>query len=403
MAKELLLALEQLEKERGIDKEIIIAAIEEGIEKSYAGDIKNENVKVVLNREDGNIEIFERKIVVEEVTDPKKEISLEEAREIDPEFEIGEEAEFDITTTDFKRTVAQQAKQIIIQKLREEERSMILDQFTDKLNNIVSGTIQRVERRDAEDKVVYLDLGKTEAVLPQKEQVPSETYRFGERIKVYVLDVKKTNKEPKIIVSRTHPALVKKLFELEIPEIADGTVEIMSLAREAGSRSKLAVYSENEDIEPVGACVGQKGTRVQVIVDELKGERIDVVKWSDDPTEFIGSSLSPAKVVSVEILDEEEKTAEVIVPDAQLSLAIGKEGQNVRLAAKLTGWKIDIKSESQAREEELSGETDEPLFKDDVDSEEATEETAPEAAEETAEEVTDEAAPEEITEPEVQE
>lgn len=367
MASELLLALEQLEKERGIDKEIIIAAIEEGIEKSYAGDIKNENVKVVVNRDDGSIEIFERKVVVEEVTDPKKEISLEEAREIDPEFEVGEEAEFDITSTDFKRTVAQQAKQIIIQKLREEERAMILDQFTDKLNNIVSGTVQRVEHRDGDDKVVYLDMGKTEAVLPQKEQVPTETYKFGERLKAFVLDVKKTSKEPKIIVSRTHPALVKKLFELEVPEIADGTVEIMSLAREAGSRSKLAVYSENEDIEPVGACVGQKGTRVQVIVDELKGERIDVVKWSEDPAEFIGASLSPAKVVSVEILSEEEKAAEVIVPDAQLSLAIGKEGQNVRLAAKLTGWKIDIKSESQAREEATGSVADDLFISDDAE------------------------------------
>lgn len=371
MASELLLALEQLEKERGIDKETIIAAIEEGIEKSYAGDIKNENVKAVLNREDGSIEVFERKIVVEEVVDPKKEISLEEAREIDPEFEIGEEAEFDITSSDFKRTVAQQAKQIIIQKLREEERAMILDQFTDKLNSIVSGTVQRVDHRDGFDDVVYLDLGKTEGVLPYKEQVSTETYRFGDRIKAYVLDVRKTNKEPKIIVSRTHPALVKKLFELEVPEIADGTVEIMSLAREAGSRSKLAVYSANEDIEPVGACVGQKGTRVQVIVDELKGERIDVVKWSEDPAEFIGSSLSPAKVVSVEVLSEEEKSAEVIVPDAQLSLAIGKEGQNVRLAAKLTGWKIDIKSESQAREE-AEGNAAADLF---ITDEEAAEET----------------------------
>ena len=348
MSAELLNALDQLEKEKGISKESIICAIEEALNVSYGKNLDTPaDTRVEYNRENGQIKLYARKTVVEEVTDENCQLSLAEARSIDPEFELDDVAEFEITPSDFGRLASQKAKQIIIQKIREEERNMIYDQYITK--DIVSGTVQRTELKGNGEKVAYIDLGKIEAVLLPSEQVPGENYRFGERIKAFVLEVKKTSKEPKILISRTHPGLIKRLFELEVPEIHDGVVEIKGIAREAGSRTKMSVYSNDENIEPVGACVGQKGTRVQVIVDELRGERIDIIKWSEDPAELIGNSLSPAKVVSVNI-DEEEKSAAVIVPDQQLSLAIGKEGQNVRLAAKLTGWKIDIKSESQIRD-----------------------------------------------------
>lgn len=350
MSAELLSALDQLEKEKGISKEVIISAIEEALNASYSKNAESTaDTRVEYNRENGQIKVYARKTVVEEVTDENCQLSLAEARTIDPEFELDDVAEFEITPSDFGRLASQKAKQIIIQKLREEERNMIYDQFVTKEKDIVSGTVQRVDVKPNGEKIVYVDLGKIEAVLLPSEQVEGESYRYNERIKAYVIEVKKTNKEPKILISRTHPGLIKRLFEMEVPEIHDGTVEIKSISREPGSRTKISVYSKDENIEPVGACVGQKGTRVQVIVDELKGERIDIVKWSEDPAELIGNSLSPAKVVSVDV-NEEEKSAEVIVPDQQLSLAIGKEGQNVRLAAKLTGWKIDIKSESQVRD-----------------------------------------------------
>lgn len=349
MSAELLNALDQLEKEKGISKETIICAIEEALNASYGKNLETPaDTRVEYNRENGQIKLYARKTVVEEVTDENCQLSLEEAREIDPEFELNDVAEFEITPADFGRLASQKAKQIIIQKLREEERNMIYDEYITKAKDIVSGTVQRIETKGDGERFIYIDLGKIEAVLLPSEQVAGETYRFNERIKAFVVEVKKTSKEPKIILSRTHPGLIKRLFEMEVPEIHDGIVEIKSVSREAGSRTKIAVHSNDENIEAVGACVGQKGTRVQVIVDELKGERIDIVKWSEDPAEYIGNSLSPAKVVSVDV-DEEEKSAEVVVPDQQLSLAIGKEGQNVRLAAKLTGWKIDIKSESQAR------------------------------------------------------
>ena len=349
MSAELLSALDQLEKEKGISKESIICAIEEALNASYGKNLETPaDPRVEYNRENGQIKLYARKVVVEEVTDENCQLSLEEAREIDPEFELDDVAEFEITPSDFGRLASQKAKQIIIQKLREEERNLIYDEFVTKAKDIVSGTVQRVETKADGERLIYIDLGKIEAVLLPSEQVPGESYRFNERIKSFVVEVKKTNKEPKILLSRTHPGLIKRLFEMEVPEIREGIVEIRSISREAGSRTKIAVHSNDENIEAVGACVGQKGTRVQVIVDELRGERIDIVKWSEDPAEYIGNSLSPAKVVSVDV-DEEEKSAEVIVPDQQLSLAIGKEGQNVRLAAKLTGWKIDIKSESQAR------------------------------------------------------
>ena len=350
MSAELLSALDQLEKEKGISKESIICAIEEALNASYGKNLESPaDTRVEYNRENGQIKLYARKTVVEEVTDENCQLSLEEARRIDPEFELDDVAELEITPSDFGRLASQKAKQIIIQKIRKEERNMIYDQYITKEKDIVSGTVQRTELKANGDKIIYVDLGKIEAVLLPSEQIPGESYRFNERIKAFVLEVKKTSKEPKILISRTHPGLIKRLFELEVPEIHDGIVEIKGIAREAGSRTKMSVCSKDENIEPVGACVGQKGTRVQVIVDELRGERIDIIKWSEDPAELIGNSLSPAKVVSVDI-NEEEKTAAVIVPDQQLSLAIGKEGQNVRLAAKLTGWKIDIKSESQARE-----------------------------------------------------
>ena len=360
MSAELLYALNELEKDKGIDKEVIIRAIEDALNTSLSrmnepGMPKGNNTRVEFNRETGEIKCFERKTVVEEVTDPAIELSLEEARKMDPEFEIDDVAEFEITTRNFGRLAAQKAKGIIIQKIREEERNQLYEYFKTKEKDIISGTVQRIERNNRGEKTIYVELGKIEAKLLASEQVPGETYLMHERIKAYVLEVRKTNKDPVVLISRTHPGLVKRLFELEVPEIQDGIVEIKNIAREPGSRTKMSVYSHDENVEPVGACVGQKGTRVQVICDELKGERIDIIKWSPIAEELIANSLSPAKVVKV-FADESEKTATVIVPDNQLSLAIGKEGQNVRLAAKLVGWKIDIKSESQIRasiEEEL--------------------------------------------------
>ncbi len=363
MSAELLFALDELEKEKGIDKEIIIAAIEEALNASYSkSETETGNTRVEFNRETGEIKVFAQKEVVEQVTDDSCELSLEEARSIDPEFELGEIAEFEITPRNFGRLAAQKAKQIIIQKLREEERSNVYEQFLTKEKDIVTGTIQRIETKENRDgtkeRIIHVDLGRIEGIMMPAEQVPGEQYRVYDRIKAYVLEVRDKgfkSKEPCVMISRSHPGLVKRLFELEVPEIHDGVVEIMNIAREPGSRTKMSVYSKDENVEPVGACVGQKGMRVQVIVDELHGERIDIIKWSPYADDLIASSLSPAKVMRV-FVDEEEKAGTVIVPDNQLSLAIGREGQNVRLAAKLTGWKIDIKSESQVRasvEEEL--------------------------------------------------
>ena len=370
MSAELLFALDELEKEKGIDKEVIIAAIEEALNASYnKTESETSNTRVEFNRETGEIKVFAQKEVVEVVVDDSRELSLEEARTIDPEFELGEIAEFEITPRNFGRLAAQKAKQIIIQKLREEERSNVYEQFLSKEKDIVTGTIQRIETKDKPDgtkeRIIHVDLGRIEGIMLPAEQVPGEQYRVYDRIKAYVLEVRDKgfkSKEPCVMISRSHPNLVRRLFEMEVPEIGDGVVEIMNIAREPGSRTKMSVYSKDENVEPVGACVGQKGMRVQVIVDELHGERIDIIKWSPYADDLIASSLSPAKVMRV-FVDEEEKAGTVIVPDNQLSLAIGREGQNVRLAAKLTGWKIDIKSESQVRasvEEELftDGESD---------------------------------------------
>lgn len=362
MSMELLLALDELEKEKGIDKEVIISAIEEALNTSYAKSETEINSRVDFDRTTGEIRVLAQKEVVDDVTDDSTQLSLEEAREIDPEFAIGDIAEFEITPKDFGRLAAQKAKQIIIQKLREEERTNLYDQFRLKEKDVVTGTVQRIETRENRDgtkeRIIHVDLGRIEGIMMPSEQVPGEQYKVYDRIKAYVLEVKDKgfkSKDPCVMISRSHPGLVKRLFEMEVPEIADGVVEIMNIAREPGSRTKMSVYSKDENIEPVGSCVGQKGTRVQVIVDELHGERIDIIKWSPYVDDLIAASLSPAKVLRV-FLDEEEKSGTVIVPDTQLSLAIGREGQNVRLAAKLTGWKIDIKSESQVRasvEEEL--------------------------------------------------
>ncbi|EGD46665.1 NusA antitermination factor [Ruminiclostridium papyrosolvens DSM 2782] len=345
MSAELILALEQLEKEKGIKKEIIIEAIEAALISAYKKNFGSAmNVKVNIDRVTGDVKVYALRKVAEDPDMEAMDISVGEAAILNPTLEIGDYVESEVTPRSFGRIAAQTAKQVVVQKLREAERGIIYDEFYNKESDIVTGIIQRIEKRN-----VIVDLGKTEAVLGPTEQTPGEEYRFNERLKSYIVEVKKTTKGPQIMISRTHPGLVKRLFELEVPEIHDGTVEIKSISREPGSRTKIAVYSKDENVDPVGACVGQKGTRVQAIVDELRGEKIDIIKWSNDPRDYISSSLSPAKVVRVDV-DEDEKSAKVVVPDYQLSLAIGKEGQNARLAAKLTGWKIDIKSESQLRQ-----------------------------------------------------
>ncbi|MGI6085658.1 MAG: transcription termination factor NusA [Acetivibrionales bacterium] len=345
MSAELLFALDQLEKEKGIDKEILIDAIEQALISAYKRNFGSaQNVEVTIERNTGEIRVYALKTIVEEVTDSAIEMSLDQAKRFGPDFEVGDMVEVEVTPKKFGRIAAQTAKQVVMQRIREAERGLIFDEFSNREEDIVNGVVSRFDRKN-----IIIDLGRVEAVLPPSEQTPGEKYNVHDRIKIYVINVKKTNKSPQIYVSRTHPGLVKRLLELEVPEIADGTVEIKTIAREAGSRTKIAIFSRNENVDPVGACVGQRGGRIRAIVDELKGEMIDVIKWSSNTEEYIAASLSPAKVLQVD-LDEENKVARVVVPDFQLSLAIGKEGQNARLAAKLTGWKIDIKSESQLRD-----------------------------------------------------
>ncbi|WP_096225507.1 transcription termination factor NusA [Geobacillus sp. FJAT-46040] len=345
MNTQLLEALADLMREKGISKEVVMEAIEAAIVSAYKRNFgQAQNVRVDLNMDTGTIRVFARKDVVEEVADPRLEISLEDAQRINPNYQIGDVVELEVTPRDFGRIAAQTAKQVVTQRVREAERSIIYAEFVDREEDIMTGIVQRVDPR-----FVYVSLGKAEALLPANEQMPNETYKPHDRLKVYITKVEKTTKGPQIFVSRTHPGLLKRLFELEVPEIYDGTVEIKSIAREAGDRSKISVHSDNPEVDPVGACVGPRGQRVQAIVDELNGEKIDIVRWSADPVEFVANALSPAKVLRV-IVNEEQKATTVIVPDYQLSLAIGKRGQNARLAAKLTGWKIDIKSESEARE-----------------------------------------------------
>lgn len=345
MSAELLYALDQLEKEKGIDKEIIIDALEQALISAYKRNFGSaQNVEVSIDRSTGAIRVYALKTIVDEISDSATEMSLEQAKRFGPDFEIGDMVEVEVTPKKFGRIAAQTAKQVVMQRIREAERGLIFDEFSNHEEDILNGVVSRFDRKN-----IVIDLGKVEAVLPPSEQTPGEKYNVHDRIKIYVINVKKTNKSPQIYVSRTHPGLVKRLLELEVPEIADGTVEIKTIAREAGSRTKIAIFSRNENVDPVGACVGQRGGRIRAIVDELRGEMIDVIKWSSNAEEYIAASLSPAKVLQVD-LDEENKVARVVVPDFQLSLAIGKEGQNARLAAKLTGWKIDIKSESQLRD-----------------------------------------------------
>lgn len=345
-SKELIDALSTIEKEKGIDKEIIFTAIENALvsacKKNYGS---NQTIKADINRENGEISVFALKEVVEEPENDQNQISVEDAREIDAKYTLGDIVHFPIVIDDLNRISAQAAKQVVVQKFREAEREKLFNEFITKERDIDTGIIQRTEHKN-----VIVSLGKLDAVLPLKEQMPGEEYNFNDRIKVYILEVKQTTKGPQVTVSRTHYELVKRLFELEVPEVFDGTVEIKNISREAGSRTKMAVYSKNPDVDAVGACVGQNGNRVNVIVNELKGEKIDIIEWSENPKEFITEALKPAEVIAVELSDDEnEQSARVVVPDKQLSLAIGKEGQNVRLAARLTGRKIDIKSETQAR------------------------------------------------------
>ncbi|QQD85716.1 transcription termination factor NusA [Jeotgalicoccus sp. ATCC 8456] len=348
MNKELINAVEYIHKEKNIPMEVLVDAIEAALitayKKNYAD---HKNVSIDLNMESGSYRVISRKDVVEEVMDPTAEIDLLTAREYNPAYEVGDPFDEDVTPKDFNRVGAQAARQAVMQRIRDAERSILYDEFIDKEDEVLTGLIDRVDHR-----FVYIQLGKTDAVLAESERMPNESYIPNERIKVYVNKVEQTTKGPQIFVSRTHPNLLKRLFEDEVPEIFDGTVEVMSVAREAGERSKISVHAENPDVDAVGSCVGSRGARVEAIVDELHGEKIDIVLWDEDPKVFVKNALSPSQVVSVTV-DEENKSTVVVVPDHQLSLAIGKKGQNARLAAKLTGWKIDIKSESDAEAESI--------------------------------------------------
>lgn len=342
MAGELIQALGEIEKERGIPKAALIDAIKSALNTAYKKNFGSaHNVSVELNEVTGEVRVFAQKQVVESARDSRAEIGLEEARELYPDCSPDDIVYVEVTPSDFGRIAAQTAKQVVIQKLREAERSLIFEEFSEREGEIVTGTVQRIESR-----IVFISLGRTEGMMLPADQIPGEKYELNQRIKTYIYEVKNTSKGPNIFVSRAHPYFLKRLFELEVPEIYDGVVEIKSIAREAGSRSKISVLSMDERIDSVGACVGPRGIRVQNIVTELGGEKIDIIKYDRDPGRFISNALSPSKVVSVD-LNEEEKIARVVVPDYQLSLAIGKAGQNARLAAKLTGWKVDIKSESQ--------------------------------------------------------
>lgn len=342
MNAEFISALEQIQKDKGIPKDILIETIEAALISSYKRNFgTSQNVKVDINQDTGEIRVYSQKRIVEEVEDELLEVSLSEAKKINPNYSLEDIVENEVTPSNFGRIAAQTAKQVVVQRIREAERTVIFEEFVNRESDIITGKVARVSKG-----VVFVNIGKIEAILAQSEQMSSDKYNHGDRIKTYITEVKNTTKGPQIAVSRTHPGLIKRLFELEVPEIHEGTVEIKSISREPGSRTKIAVESKNQEVDAVGACVGAQGNRVESVVEELRGEKIDIIEYSQDSTIFISNALRPAKVVSVKI-DEGGKAARVVVPDYQLSLAIGKEGQNVRLAAKLTGWKIDIKSESQ--------------------------------------------------------
>ena len=343
MNSEFLTALNEIEKEKNISKDILLDAIDAALVSAYKRNYNTNQNNVIVNidRENGEVKVFVSKEVVESVEDPLCQIALDDAKKISGTYEIGDVVNIEDTPAAFGRIAAQTAKQVVLQRIKEAERNLIFDEFSEKEHKVVIGTIQRIEKKN-----IYLDIGKTEAYLAPGEQVPGEVYDFHKRLKVYVTEVKRTTKGPVVNVSRTRPALVAKLFAEEIPEIADGIVEVKSVSREAGSRTKIAVWSNDKNVDAIGACIGAKGTRVQNVVDELGGEKIDIVRYSEDPAEFIRASLNPAEVISLEV-NTEEKEAHVVVPFHQLSLAIGKEGQNARLAARLTGYKIDIKSDAE--------------------------------------------------------
>ena len=367
--KELILALEELEKEKGIKKEYLLESIETALVTAYKRNFDSlENVKVSMDRKTGATHVYAIKEVKEKVENPETEISLKDAKKINPDADLGETVDIEIVPKNFGRIAAQTAKQVIIQKLRELEREIIFTEFNDRKGEIVSGIIQKADKN-----IVIMDLGKLEGIMPLKEQIPTEKYHVNDKIKGYVLDVEKGAKgAPQVIVSRSHPDFVRKLLEFEIPEIYEGVIEIKSISRDPGHRSKVAVYSPDPNIDPVGSCVGQKGVRIQNVINELNGEKIDVIEWNEDPAIYIASSLLPAKILAVDVgMKDNEKFAQVIVPDDQLSLAIGKAGQNARLAARLTDWKIDIKSETQFRK--ILMEKQEAKNEDEKEVEEKTE------------------------------
>ena len=356
MKTDFLLAITQLAAERNLPKEVVFAAVEAALVTAFKKDEvgARQDISVKIHPASGDVKVYATKIVVEEVNDPYKEILLAEARKIKKDIKVDETISFETTSFHSGRIAAQTAKQVVLQRLKEAEREFIFGEYADQEGDIVSGVVQRIEPRQ-----VIIDLGKAEGILPPGEQVRGEHYRMGQRLKLYLLEVNKTNKGPRLVMSRSHPNLVRRLFELEVPEIYNGNVEIKAVAREPGYRSKVAVAANMEGLDPVGSCVGLRGVRIQNVVNELNGERIDVIQWDDDPKVYIANALSPAQVVSVDI-NEAENTAMVVVPDNQLSLAIGKEGQNARLAARISGWRIDIKSASAAETEKAALVAEEP-------------------------------------------
>ncbi len=373
-------ACEELERERGISKEILIASLCDAMVAAYKKHMRIKeatNIEAILDEQSGEIGVFRTKSVVENgsVENEDEQISLDDAKEIVEDVETGDEVKIEVTPEQFGRIAAQSAKQVITQRIREAERNLVLQEFMDKKGTLTTGIIQRVENRN-----VIVNIGKTDAIMPQKEQIPGEYYKPGNRIRVFVLNVKETTRLPQVIVSHAHAEIVRELFELEVPEIEDGIVEIKSISREAGYRTKIAVWSNDPEVDSVGACIGPRGSRIQTIVGELKNEKIDIVRYSEDPVEYIVNALSPARVVSVDILADDEYSHEamVVVPDDQLSLAIGREGQNVRLAHKLTGWKIDIKNVSQmekAESENINNYSyDEPVEEDEEENDELKQE-----------------------------
>lgn len=401
-------ACEQLERERGISKDVLISSLCDAMVAAYKKHLhikESTNVEAILDEQSGEIGVFRTKLVVNEVEDENEQISLTDAKEIDEDVDLDDEVKIEVTPEHFGRIAAQAAKQVITQRIREAERNLVLAEFMDKKGTLTTGIIQRVENRN-----VIVNIGKTDAIMPQKEQIPGEYYKPGNRIRVFVLNVKETTRLPQVIVSHAHAEIVRELFELEVPEIEDGIVEIKAISREAGYRTKIAVSSNDPEVDSVGACIGPRGSRIQTIVGELKNEKIDIVRWSEDPVEYIVNALSPARIVSVDILadDDYSREALVVVPDDQLSLAIGREGQNVRLAHKLTGWKIDIKSATQMQNAEAyqNFENQPAAESAEVDEEvEAEDELAQEIEEELSEQVfeADEEAPELAVEDEAEE